>query len=177
VTFTNDAGGRAIDRDEADLNNSAGDPHEIWYRFGGREVGYTGNNGTLRTGYQASVENRMRTPGTGAFRFGAAVGGDHADFDNGLDPINSYGQGSAAGGYTVRGGDTLASIAAQLWGDAGLWYKLAEANGLTDAGILAEGQSLIVPAGVMRSSHNASTFRPYDASEAVGDTAGIQGVR
>jgi hypothetical protein len=25
----------------------------------------------------------------------------------------------------VRGGDTLGGIAAQLWGDAGLWYKLA----------------------------------------------------
>jgi nucleoid-associated protein YgaU len=102
----------------------------------------------------------MRTPGTGAFRFGAAGGGDHAYFNNGLDPVNSYGQGSAAGGYRVRGGDTLASIAAQLWGDAALWYKLAGANGLTDAGMLAEGQNLIVPAGVMRSSHNSSTLRP-----------------
>jgi YD repeat-containing protein len=171
VNFVKDSAGQVLRRDEADYNYSAGDPHEIWYRFGGREVGYTGNNGTLRTGYQASIDNRMRTPGTGAFRFGAVYGAEHADFNNGLDPINSYAQGSSAGGYTVRGGDTLASIAAQLWGDAQLWYKLAEANGLTADGMLAEGQNLIVPAGVMRSSHNASTFRPYDASEVVGDTS------
>ncbi|MEA3017070.1 MAG: hypothetical protein QOI38_1792, partial [Sphingomonadales bacterium] len=32
VTIVNDLNGQAIRRDEAD-QTSAGDPHEIWYRF------------------------------------------------------------------------------------------------------------------------------------------------
>ena len=31
----------------------------------------------------------------------------------------------------VVAGDTLTGIARRLWGDANLWYKLAEANGLS----------------------------------------------
>ena len=77
----------------------------------------------------------------------------HADGDtaNGL-----------GGRYTVRSGDSFQSIAQALWGDATLWYKIAEANGLTAASSLTDGQSLIVPAGVFRNHQTASTFLPYD---------------
>lgn len=57
-------------------------------------------------------------------------------------------QGSAGGGiYTVRTGDTLQAIAASLYGDGNLWYRIAEANGLSGAGGLNEGQQLRLPAG------------------------------
>lgn len=170
VTFTNDIAGQVIRRDEADNNynsTTGGDPHEIFYRYGGKQLGYTGNNGTLDTDYLTSADRRTMTPGTGAFRFGGTS--PSADFDQSLDPINSYGQGSAGGSYTARSGDTLASIAANLWGDSSLWYRLAEANGLSGPAALAEGQTLNIPSGVMKSSHNASTFKPYDAAEAMGD--------
>ena len=49
------------------------------------------------------------------------------------------------GHYSVRSGDTLASIAAGLWGDSALWYKLAEANGLSGYSALTPGQSLTLP--------------------------------
>jgi len=52
-----------------------------------------------------------------------------------------------------------------------LWFKLAEANGLTGASALSEGQMLTIPAGVAKNTHNASTFKPYDAAEAIGDTS------
>jgi hypothetical protein len=42
---------------------------------------------------------------------------------------------------------------------------------MSAANALVEGQTLVVPAGVMRSGHNSSTFRPYDASDAVGDAS------
>ena len=42
VAFTLDAYGRAVRRDEAD-NNPSGDPHQLWYRFNGREMGTIGN--------------------------------------------------------------------------------------------------------------------------------------
>jgi LysM repeat protein len=173
--LTNDLNGQALRRDEADYNYSTGDPHEVWYRFGGRQLGYNGNNGTIETSYHTSIENRQKlsnnngTGTTGAFRWGGVNGAGHADFDQSVGRINSYGQGSSGGMHSVREGDTLQSIAAQLWGDSSLWYKLAEANGMSAANALVEGQSLVVPAGVSRSSHNASTLKPYDPSEIAGD--------
>ena len=62
-------------------------------------------------------------------------------------------------------------IAAQLWGDGALWYKLAEANGLTATSPLIEGRSLTIPSGVQRVHHNAGTMKPYDPAEAIGDTS------
>ncbi|KRC81816.1 hypothetical protein ASE13_05495 [Sphingomonas sp. Root241] len=170
VSFLNDANGLAIRRDEQDYVGQ-GDPHEIWYRFAGREMGYTGNNGTLETDYLSSVASRPLTPGSGAFRGGASYGQAHADFDQFYNPVTSHEQGGAGGSYTVRGGETLSTIAAQLWGDSNLWYRLAEVNGLSAGSALAEGQRLTIPAGVMRSSYNASTFAPYDPAAALGDTS------
>ncbi|PSJ42219.1 LysM peptidoglycan-binding domain-containing protein [Allosphingosinicella deserti] len=178
VTYTNDMTGQVIRRDEADNKiptqsqpNLNGDPHEVWYRFGGKQMGYVGNNGTLDTDYQSSVSNRTATAGTGAFRNGGAYGGFHADFDLSTSALTSYSQGGSGGSYTVQGGETLTSIAAQLWGDASLWYKLAEANGLSASNALMEGQRLTIPAGVMKNTHNASTFKPYDPAEAMGETS------
>jgi YD repeat-containing protein len=169
VTFTNNIAGQAIRRDEADNNYSNGDPHEVWYRFNGRQLGFTGNNGTLDTDYQSSINTRTQTQGNGPFRFGMTYGSAYADFDQNYSPINSYGQGSAGGSYTARAGDTLSSIAASLWGDGSLWYKLAEANGMTASSGLVEGQRLTVPTGVLKNHHNASTFKPYDPSDVLGD--------
>jgi hypothetical protein len=52
-----------------------------------------------------------------------------------------------------------------------LWYKLAEANGLSGQAGLSEGQSLRIPAGVMKNTYNASTFQPYDPADTIGDTS------
>jgi hypothetical protein len=169
VTIVNDLNGQAIRRDEAD-QTSAGDPHEIWYRFGGRQLGYTGNNGTLETDYQTTAESRTATQGTGAFRNGATLGASYGDFALGYAPVTSFSD-AGGGSHVVQAGETLSSIAANLWGDASLWYKLAEANGMTTANALMEGQSLIVPAGVNRNRYDASTFRPYDPSDAIGDAS------
>jgi YD repeat-containing protein len=168
VTFTNDLAGQAIRRDEADAG-SGGDPHEIWYRFNGRQMGMVGNNGTLDIDYQASIAARVRTPGNGAFRLGDGNPTNYADFDQNYAPINSYSQGGAGGTYTVRSGDTLSSIAAVLWGDSSLWYKIAEANGMSGESGLIEGQTLTIPTGVLKNQHNASTFKPYDPAAAFGD--------
>jgi LysM repeat protein len=114
-----------------------------------------------------SSQNCQKSDGSGT----NAGSASYADFSESLDPYNSFQQGSAGGGiYTVRSGDTLHGIAAELYGDGNLWYRIAEANGLSAGAALSEGQSLILPAGVTKSTHNASTFQPYDASEALGDT-------
>ncbi|MES2442158.1 MAG: LysM peptidoglycan-binding domain-containing protein [Pseudomonadota bacterium] len=167
VGYTVDTTGQIIRRDEGYLA-----PHEVWYRFGGRQLGYIGNNGTLDTDYQTSINNRTTaSSGTGLFQFGSTGSTPNANFDQSLSSINSYSQGGASGTYTVRGGETLSAIASQLWGDSSLWYKLAEANGLNGSSTLTQGQVLAIPGGVMRSTNRASTFQPYDAAAAMGDTS------
>lgn len=175
VRFTTDVTGQVIRRDEQD-SATGGDPHEIWYRFAGRQMGYSGNNGTLETDYQTSIDSRALTQGAGAFRNGAAQGAAHADFDQFYDPLTTYHQGAAGGSYTTQGGETLGQIAAQLWGDAALWYKLAEANPGA-AGTLAAGQTLRIPSGIQRSTHSAATGRspPYPYPYPYPSKAGPEG--
>lgn len=47
--------------------------------------------------------------------------------------------------YVVRRGDTLSSIAAALYKDAGLWRVIARRNGIQDPRRLQPGRSLAVP--------------------------------
>ncbi|MFT3727124.1 MAG: LysM peptidoglycan-binding domain-containing protein [Terricaulis sp.] len=170
VQFRNDFMGQGIRRDEADNITTAGDPHELWYRFSGREMLYDGNNGTVDTDEATSITNRTASQGTGAFFNGASSGTSFADSDLAYDSIDSYDQGATGGMYTVRDGDTLASIASSLWGDSSLWYKIAELNGLTADSALPTGMPLLIPVGVIRSTNNATTYKPYDPAEVVGNT-------
>ncbi len=181
ITFTTDMLGQVIRRDEADniaydpVWMKGGDPHEIWYRFNGKQIAFTGNNGTLDVSYAASIASRTKVAVTGtdggAFRHGLHNGPAITDYDPSIEEINSYAQGSAGGGYTVRAGDSLPGIALALWGDASLWYKLAEANGLSGASALVEGRNLVIPHGVQANHHNAGTLKPYDPAETLGDTS------
>lgn len=168
ATFINDLTGQVIRRDEADNNANSGDPHEIWYRHGGREIGYVGNNGYASKDYGESIKRRGYAPSNWAI---ATAGGQPRgiNFAETIDRINSYETGSPGRTYTVQGGETLAGIAEQMWGDASLWYKLAAANGLATDDALAAGQVLTVPAGVVRSTYNADTYKPYDPSDVLGD--------
>ncbi|KQM23101.1 hypothetical protein ASE73_02440 [Sphingomonas sp. Leaf24] len=169
VTFVNDLAGQVIKRDEADSNATTGDPHEIWYRHGGREMGYVGNNGSASDSYFDSIGRRATKPSETS-TFSPLGGQSHGrDFAETIDRINSYETGSAGRGYTVQAGDTLSGIADQIWGDASLWYKLATANGLGADSTLVAGQVLTIPAGVVRSTYNADTYRPYDPTDVLGD--------
>lgn len=47
--------------------------------------------------------------------------------------------------YTVEPGDTLESIAGEVYGDQGRWREIAEANDLEDPGQLYTGQELDIP--------------------------------
>ena len=76
------------------------------------------------------------------------------------------GEADAGSTYTAQSGDTLQSIAAGLWGDASLWYMIADANGLDGSAPLQVGQTLTIPAKVVNLHNNASTFLAYNPSEA-----------
>ncbi|KUI97041.1 DUF6531 domain-containing protein [Vibrio sp. MEBiC08052] len=79
-------------------------------------------------------------------------------------------QQSSPGVYAVANGDSLQSIAQKLWGDAGLWYLIADANALDPTIALQEGMSLSIPT-VNNNVHNSDqTFKPYNPADAVGKT-------
>ena len=73
----------------------------------------------------------------------------------------------------VRSGDSLRALAQSFYGDAKLWYVIAQANALGDdsnaEGALSAGLSLRIP-DVSRASNNAGTLRVYQPSQVIGDT-------
>jgi YD repeat-containing protein len=173
VTFKNDLDGKVVRRDEADNNSSQGDPHEVRYRYNGVETSFDGNNSApLSTyDYDDSLPSRWGVNGTGAFTGGFTTGVSATDMDESYEGINTFRRGAPGGHYVVQSGDTLQSIAQSVWGDSSYWYKVADVNGLSADTPLVEGQSLTLPADVVRTRNNASTFKPYDASEALGNTS------
>ncbi len=99
-----------------------------------------------------------------------------ADFDQAYSGIydSPTTKAETGGRYVVREGDTFQSIASQLWGDAALWWALAEANGMTSDSELAAGQTLTIPSNVEPIHNNADTFRPYDPNRAIGNTSPVR---
>lgn len=80
--FTNDELGQVIRRDETAVSGQTGSPHEVWYRFGGRQFGYTGNNGTSSLSTPASIGDKQVLAPTnqGTFRNKQIYGSSYTDF-------------------------------------------------------------------------------------------------
>jgi hypothetical protein len=169
VNYATNLMGEVVKRWETASGTGGGAPAEYWYRYAGKEMGKVGNDGTLYNSYISSITQRQTQAGQGAFEFGRTGGTPEADFGSRLEGISSYNQGSAAGTITARGGETLQAVAASLWGDSGLWYKLAQANGLSGDAALSAGQTLRIPAGVVRNTYNAATITPTDPADTLGD--------
>ena len=90
------------------------------------------------------------------------------------DSFNDYialdaGYGSNPGAYIVRQGDKLSDIARAVWGDATLWYLLADANALSAGSALTAGQTITIPPRSTTVHGNADSFKPYDATRMTGD--------
>jgi len=64
VDYRNDLSGQAIKRDESD-SHTTGDPHEVWHRFAGKQMGFVGNNGTADADYEFSIYSRVMATGSG----------------------------------------------------------------------------------------------------------------
>ncbi|WP_418124639.1 LysM peptidoglycan-binding domain-containing protein [Variovorax sp. 160MFSha2.1] len=145
--------------------------HRYFY-FDGKRVGNVGNDGVEREDYaqQLARSAAAQSPDDKYRKFTPT---NSADFDENYQPINAGFPGPAPGSYTVREGDTLEKIARSLWGDAQLWYLLAEANGLDGqpSAPLTPNTVLQVPNKVTNLHNTSSTFRPYDPGKAMGDTS------
>ncbi len=72
--------------------------------------------------------------------------------------------------YTVREGDTLQSIAAQVYGNPSLWFVIAEANGLEPGDELRLGQVLVIPNNIKDGQFTAQSHRVYDAGQIIDQT-------
>ncbi|MGG6463275.1 putative Ig domain-containing protein [Solilutibacter silvestris] len=70
----------------------------------------------------------------------------------------------------VQAGDTLQNIAQRVYGNSNLWYVLAEANALSASDPLVAGTTLKIPQ-VQVTKNDATTFKPFSANEAIGNTA------
>ncbi|MGY5652954.1 LysM peptidoglycan-binding domain-containing protein, partial [Vibrio cincinnatiensis] len=77
-------------------------------------------------------------------------------------------QQMAPGTYTVSNGDTLKGIAQKLWGDASLWYLIADANAIEPTATLSQGMSLTIPTVNSNVHNNDSTFKPYNPADSIG---------
>ncbi|AKU21153.1 hypothetical protein ACZ75_06325 [Massilia sp. NR 4-1] len=74
--------------------------------------------------------------------------------------------------YRVVGdNETLEGIAQALWGERNLWYLIGDANNLDRSAKLKAGDALRVPTRSNSVYNDSDSFKPYDASEQLGNTA------
>ena len=83
------------------------------------------------------------------------------------------------GAYTLQAGDTLESIALQVYGDGSLWYLIADANGITDrharagekGSALHLGQRLNIPPAATGAHHTSTTRKVITSRDWLGNTS------
>lgn len=72
--------------------------------------------------------------------------------------------------YTVRAGQDLGQIAESAYGDASLWYVIAQANGISNKTDISQGMNLRIPTAMASTDSTNDTFKPYDATEHMAET-------
>jgi LysM repeat protein len=92
-----------------------------------------------------------------------------ADFDFNYAPVSDSYPAVSPGNYTVVSGDTLRGIAYKAYGDAKLWYLIADANGLMTDGDMHVGQALKIPNRITNVHNDYQTNKVYNAAEIIGD--------
>ncbi|MBI2308441.1 MAG: LysM peptidoglycan-binding domain-containing protein [Rhodocyclales bacterium] len=93
-----------------------------------------------------------------------------ANFDYNYTPVSDQFPGNIPGSYVVSAGDTLRGIALAMFGDAQLWYLIADANGLKSDSDLQVGRNLVIPNKVTNLRNASDTFQPYAPGKIIGDT-------
>ncbi|QOK94573.1 LysM peptidoglycan-binding domain-containing protein (plasmid) [Ralstonia pseudosolanacearum] len=92
-------------------------------------------NGQVLGTYGVGVDEVTPTTGEGKPNFTS-----QNVFNLTYQPITNVYPAASMGAYSVRAGDTLRGIAQAAYGDADLWYQIAEANGLRSDADLRVGQ-------------------------------------
>ncbi|MGF6696601.1 YD repeat-containing protein [Paraburkholderia sp. MM5496-R1] len=154
--------------DDGTIRGATGDRKHNYYYLNGNRVGNQGNDGVETVDYVQELAGKLAKGSESQYKVFTPVGS--ADFDENFMAINGVYPGVSPGTWTVRDGDTLQSVASSLWGDATLWYILADANGLKGDDVLKAGQMLTMPNQVTNVHNTATTFKPYDPGKAIGNT-------
>ena len=181
LTYVNNANGLVMQRAQTADNKGGTASQHFYYYAAGRMIGdvSTDHNENLASRASYAEVLAQTTPGgkEDPSRYKKVVpansktssDGAVADFDQNYQPINATYPAATSQNYTVRTGDTLRSVAQATWGDADMWYLIAQANNLTGNETLVQGQILQIPNKVTNIHNNATTFRPYNPGEAIGD--------
>lgn len=93
-----------------------------------------------------------------------------AEVSDTFTPISTDYPGLNPTVYIVNQGDSLERIAQTVWGDPGMWYLIADANGLDSNKPLLTGDTLRIPNVVGSTHNNSQTFKPYSVGDIIGDT-------
>jgi YD repeat-containing protein len=102
-----------------------------------------------------------------------SAGGITATTNYNYQPVSQQYPPANPGQYVVQSGDTLQSIALGEYGDASLWYLIADANGLSASQTLQPGITLTIPNQVTNVHNNANTVAPYNPSQAIGTVSPV----
>jgi LysM repeat protein len=167
IAYTDNADGAVLENNDT----ASASPATKFFWFDGIQQGDVSNDGTSDVDYVQSIARHTAVPGSGFFTNGGTTPTAYADFDASYQPINGLDVQDTASRYTVQNGDTLQSIAQQIWGDSNFWYLIADANGLNGSSQLTAGMDLIIPNKVANVSNSNSTYRVYDPNLYVGDTS------
>jgi len=139
--------------------------HQYFY-YQGIGIGDIGDDGASYRDYASVLSQAQRKQSSREAEYKPVMA---ADFDANFVPVDRQ-SGVTSGRYNVNRGDTLMSIATNLWGDRSLWYLIADANGLKGTENLASGTTLTLPNVTTTNLHNSSsTFRPYNGGAVLGD--------
>ena len=171
-TYVNNAQGQVMLREQRDAGTLK-QTHRYYYAEG-KAVGDVGNDGDTNVDYATQLADTSSSGNTYTDRQNAYKNWrpvSSADFDQNYQAITASYPGTAPGSYVVQAGDSLYSIAASQWGDASLWYLIAEANGLSGASSLVKDQTLSIPNKVTNVHNSSSTSGVYDAGKTMGDTS------
>ncbi|MBI3898836.1 MAG: LysM peptidoglycan-binding domain-containing protein [Gammaproteobacteria bacterium] len=179
LQYLNDADGRVLIRNEID-NTVGGSPaatggnihrYRNYYYANGRGIGDIGNDPkdpTARS--RMDYAQSLAYVDSGKPKDFRPV--NSADFDQNYQPINPSYPASAPDTYVVRQNDTLQSIALALWGDASMWYMIADANGIKDTTVpLSLNARLVIPNKVTNIHNTSQTYKVYRPGEVLGDTS------
>ncbi len=117
-----------------------------------------------------------------AEQMGDAQKGIH-EIENTHKNINSESLNLVGQEYTVKSGDTLASISEQFLGSSDKWDIIARANGIENPGDLEVDQTLIIPAADVRAEGEAGmesgeqehAYTKQDAAKASDQEVEIKG--
>ena len=168
LTYATDHMGRILVRKEyPNASHVTPDFQHNYYLYNGYVIGEWGNDNDPAMNYAEIIQQQREIKKGDDIKPVTS-----ADFDQNFQPITADFPANAASDYVVRyTGESLSNIAMTVWGDAALWYLIADANGLTGTETLAEGFVLTIPNKVTNIHNNASTFRPYQPGIAIGKVA------